>query len=151
MFLTVHAAAGILIGSKIANPPLAFLLGIISHYFMDIIPHGDEHLSELTDHEKQIKKLFLITSVDSLGVLTVFYFLTNYGPLYSLSLITALIGSLLPDFLWGLDEVFNLKFLKPLIKLQNRLHHLIKTEVSFKIGMLIQIITLALFIFINLK
>lgn len=38
---TVHAAIGAAIGRATANAPLAFGLGVVSHYVGDIVPHKD--------------------------------------------------------------------------------------------------------------
>ena len=44
MFLTAHTSVALLISTKIINPFLGFILGFISHFLVDIIPHGDESI-----------------------------------------------------------------------------------------------------------
>ncbi len=41
MIVTVHVVAGGVIGELVGNPAAAFLLGIISHFILDSIPHFD--------------------------------------------------------------------------------------------------------------
>ena len=41
MLDTVHVFAGLAIGRQIANPIVAFIVGIISHIILDAIPHWD--------------------------------------------------------------------------------------------------------------
>jgi len=43
---SVHAAIGSLIGSKIQNKPLAFALGLFSHFVGDVVPHHDLSAAE---------------------------------------------------------------------------------------------------------
>src|SRR3989344_8521735 len=42
MFLAVHAAVGAIAGNAVNNPIAAFSLGFLSHFFTDMVPHGDE-------------------------------------------------------------------------------------------------------------
>ena len=41
MFLSVHTITGALIGERIADPFWAFGLALLSHFVLDMIPHGD--------------------------------------------------------------------------------------------------------------
>ena len=41
MYITVHTSVGLLIGQAVSNWPTAFILGMASHFALDIIPHGD--------------------------------------------------------------------------------------------------------------
>jgi hypothetical protein len=44
MLLITHLVAGFLIGSLVQNPIAIVILGLISHYLMDAIPHWDPKL-----------------------------------------------------------------------------------------------------------
>ena len=41
MLITAHALTGAFIGKEVGYPPLAFLLGLLSHFALDVIPHCD--------------------------------------------------------------------------------------------------------------
>ncbi len=147
MLLTVHASVGIYIGTVIANPWLAFITALISHLVLDVIPHGDQNIAK--EAEKKITKLSIIASIDMLGVLILSYFLIfNYLTL-SPAIILGIIGSILPDFIWGFYELTRIKILG---WISNRIltyfHELLHFKVSFPVGMIIQIITLLFFIFL---
>jgi len=84
-----------------------------------------------------------------LGVLILSYFLIfNYLTL-SPAIILGIIGSILPDFIWGFYELTRIKILG---WISNRIltyfHELLHFKVSFPVGMIIQIITLLFFIFL---
>ena len=64
MFLTVHATAAVLITQKISNPLLAFIIGFISHYILDAIPHGDDKIFERWQGKAQLRVMALVAAVD---------------------------------------------------------------------------------------
>ena len=67
MFLTSHAAAALWITTKTTDPLLAFTLGFISHFALDIIPHGDETLGDHI-HDKR-KKYFYLAKIALVDVI----------------------------------------------------------------------------------
>jgi len=58
MLLTPHILVGALIGFKIQNPWLVFILAIISHFALDAIPHREYDIKALK--KKKIDKQFVI-------------------------------------------------------------------------------------------
>ena len=147
MFLTVHASAGIYIGTVITNPWLAFILAIISHLILDAVPHGDENIGKETDKKKKIIKLSIIAFVDTLGVVILYYFLTSYFITPSPAIILGIIGSIMPDYLWGVYELTKNKILGWIsIHILSYFHNILHTRVSLPVGMLIQALTLLFFI-----
>ncbi len=150
MFLTVHASSGLFIGSQISTPWLAFLLGLISHLIIDAIPHGDESLAEKWSGATKIKKLSLIVAVDMIGVFFLSYWLIS-GDFADLSpaVLAALIGSILPDYIWGLHEITKDKISGWISShILNWFHQLIPWRIPFLHGLLIQSATLAIFVFL---
>ena len=148
MFITVHAASGLIIGQIITNPMLSFITGLASHFLLDIIPHGDQDLIEknstVTEKEKiLLLKLGLTDAVIMMSLLSIFYL--NY-PL-SWSIVTAVIGTLLPDFLSAVYLVTKFKQLKKIFEFQHRLHYILGNfTVNLKLGFIVQIIFLIGFI-----
>lgn len=102
MFLTVHSTAGVVIGSYFTNPVEAFILGIISHFIFDMIPHGDENFKDTTikgmakkaawDHFFLVLNFFIIWQVWSINLLQP-------------SIICGVVGSMLPDWLMGVHRL----------------------------------------------
>lgn len=108
MFLTVHATAGAAVGALAGNPTAGFLLGILSHAVLDIIPHGDEalgpqcagHSCTHGDEMRFIARLGIIDGVVMLAVLTLL--LQPWTVLPSWSVLAGIAGAILPDVLQGL-------------------------------------------------
>ncbi len=155
MFITVHAAAGIIIGKQIDNPIIAFVVAIISHFILDIIPHGDQKLgkkffglrfggNELTDAEKSLKAIALYGLIDAFSLIfLILYLFRNFPILDSDSVTWGIIGSILPDMLVGLYVIGKFKPLKWFYEFHTWNHHLLlnkmKSDIPLKVGMLFQL------------
>lgn len=107
MTLTTHAAIGAAIGTVVGNPVLGFFLGAASHFLVDMIPHGDNELSDRFRVQK--KKNIPVAYVTVDGVCTAILialfasvFHENITPAFA----AAIIGSTLPDLLVGIAELF---------------------------------------------
>lgn len=166
MFAVTHTASALLIAEKIYNPWWIFIIGIISHYFLDLIPHGDRLLEKgLNDNgeikKRAIKRLIYVTIVDLIitAILIVYFFTTSkiINP-YNTAL--AIFAVLLPDTLMGLGKmtyIFNFPnpknfFVKLNLKLY-RLHYLIHEfipgEMPIWQGLILQIFITALFLYFS--
>lgn len=149
MFLTVHAASGIFIGSQVSIPWLAFLIGYISHWLLDFIPHGDEKLIDRTKYtEQELKwKLFYGATLDTIGIIALFYILTSTETVtLTSSILWGMLGAVAPDYLWGLHKVTHIKVLKPIHKIHNWFHLKLTNNLPFKFGSLVQLTTLITFL-----
>jgi len=141
MFLTPHTSVALWITTKVTNPWLAFLFGLISHFILDIIPHGDESIGL---HKKPGRQRFLymikVAVVDSiLAAILVYYYITQSNSFDKLVMAGALLGAWLPDFLWIGIETFKLNFLNFYIKFHSRVHRLIDWHYSPVYGVPFQI------------
>ena len=58
MYLSVHATAGVLIGSYAANSPVAFLVGVASHFLLDMLPHRDGMEPESNLSIRQVRQRY---------------------------------------------------------------------------------------------
>jgi len=148
MLLTVHAATGVLIGQKVSIWWLAFIIGFISHFIMDMIPHGDQGIAEryrAKTHTKQAIQFVLIDLVVCM-VFSIFWLLKFSDNIYNFSAIyMGLAGALLPDLLVGIHEVYP-KLFKRFHKFHFRIHDLFPTKkINLPLGLMIQI---ALLIFL---
>src|SRR3989344_9572997 len=102
MFLTVHAAAGVIVGIQTGNPIIGFFAGLASHFILDMVPHGDQDLVDGNDtfSKKEKKILHKVGNIDTVIMLAelVMLYATGLMPL-TFSVTAALVGALLPDFL----------------------------------------------------
>lgn len=96
MILFIHMLLGAAIGQKIANPFLAIILAIFSHYFLDLFPHIEysiKNIKEKNWHKARYEILYIFLDFFS-GILTIFLFSKNYLIIYICALF-----SILPDAL----------------------------------------------------
>ncbi len=98
MYLTTHAAVGILISQGVTSPLTAFGISFASHFVLDIIPHGDENV-ETWAREKG-KRALLVATVD-VAVLSAFVlslYATNNLPKIAVTQ-AGIFGAILPDLI----------------------------------------------------
>lgn len=147
MFLTVHTSSGIIIGSLVQNPILAFIAGFISHFIIDAIPHGDTAFQHEKTKEERIKVMAAAAIIDGLIVITylcsIFYY---HYELLTLSVVAAILGAIIPDFLMGIYMLTKIKFLKPFYSINSLTHYLedkkirLPKRIKFLSGFIIQIL-----------
>lgn len=146
MFLTVHAAAGIIVGIKTGNPILAFIAGVISHFILDMIPHGDQDLVEGNDHfspreRKLLRYVGVADTIIMLAELGILYWL-GLAPL-TWSVSAAVVGALLPDFLNAVYVFTETKILLPYFHFQRALHYVWnRFTINMTHGMIVQTVFL---------
>lgn len=140
MFLTSHTAAAILIATKTQNPFLGFILGLLSHFILDIVPHGEGGLfAGNKSHKQKLLSLARLASFDFLlSVILLISTLYFLKPNNNFVFIATVSGAVLPDFLWGSIELFKLKFLNWFLVLHHRLHDLLDIVYDIKYGLLVQ-------------
>jgi len=94
MILTPHLVLGAAIASKIGYIPLAIILALLSHYFLDLIPHMEYSINNI--QEKQWRKSlpdFLRVFLDFfIGILLLLIFSNNQPMVF----VGAFLG-ILPD------------------------------------------------------
>lgn len=98
MYLTAHAAVGVLISQSVERPLWVFVFSFLSHFILDFIPHGDEDVGIWI--KKRPRNAFVVGLLD-LGLLTIFLaILYATKDLPQMALISAgVIGAILPDLL----------------------------------------------------
>lgn len=110
MFLAVHAATGALIGTAFHKPAFAFLLGLVSHFFLDMIPHGDSDLYEnyqRGEGKRDALMHVILDAVASSVMVAAFFLFHDFST--PVSVAAGIIGSVLPDALVGLAHCFRPK------------------------------------------
>jgi glucan phosphoethanolaminetransferase (alkaline phosphatase superfamily) len=148
MFLTVHAASGIVIGQYMTNPILAFIIGFILHYIIDMIPHGDTKVNSKYKNPIHIGTAALFDFIILFFILISLLFAKVN--LFKPSIITGMLGAMLPDILQGFYYIYRGKFFKKMQNIHNFFHDAIsqKYEMSFILGIIFQLIILIILIFI---
>ncbi|MFA5127143.1 MAG: hypothetical protein WC465_04090 [Patescibacteria group bacterium] len=142
MTLSAHTSAAIYISTKVANPLLAFILGIVSHFILDIIPHGDENIGQhITDESARLRYFVKTAALDAfLSLCLVFIFLQSKLNINHGALSSAVIGAWLPDVLWASVQVFRVKWLDWFCRLHSKIHDILGVKLPFKVGVVIQLV-----------
>lgn len=119
MFLTPHAAVGILIGTQTTNPVAAFVFSFLSHFVLDLVPHGDDNNKSwvLSKHTK--RRAIGMFAADA-GAMTLFIAALSERVNFPHPMVTAaaILGGVMPDILAGWYAFVQEFFPK---KLKNRL------------------------------
>lgn len=148
MTLTTHATLGAVIGHAVGNPVLAFVFGFISHFLIDMIPHGDTGISDnFRVHKRRQKQAVAYVVVDAIVALFFVLLLANTRDIDSMRTFTwGIIGGVLPDLVVGLYEVTK----TPLLRWFNTLHFFFhdyfvkrRGEVPLYYALLAQIVLIA--------
>lgn len=143
MLIAAHSTTGAVVGEVLANPILAIIFGIVSHYILDFIPHFDT-----TDEGVYTKRQVLLISFDALfgAIVLAIMFLSSTQ---QLSFAFGVFGSLLPDILdnspfWS-KKLHDIKFFKKIYDFHASLQ---RKEVSASTGIGVQVAIVFLNIFI---
>ncbi|MFA6131828.1 MAG: hypothetical protein WC702_02035 [Patescibacteria group bacterium] len=127
MTLTAHAAMGAVIGEAVGNPLLGFIIAIAVHFLVDIIPHGDNFLSNnyriLKRHRKQA---VAYVTIDAACAILFVLFIVNVRDVALIRPISlGIVGSVLPDLLVGLYDLTKIKYLRWIFNLHFAFHNFI--------------------------
>jgi hypothetical protein len=75
MLIATHSLVGAAIGVNVSYPPLAFLLGFISHFLLDAIPHCDGPDDVLNRKESSSFRQYLVVTIDGVvAIIAIIYF-----------------------------------------------------------------------------
>ncbi len=151
MFITIHAAVGLVIGEKIKSPWWTFVISFLLHFPFDTIPHGDEKLAGLAEVQSQtgspavdkFRKFVKISAID--GGLLFFLVLVGYGFSsfkHPLNVAAGIFGGILPDLLVAAYFMISKNILLKWFERFHRFCHkeIIKPEIPFKAGLIMQTI-----------
>lgn len=159
MFITVHAAAAALIGERLTSAPIGFLIGLLSHYLLDIPPHGDQKLGKsffafkLRDVKEHMdtKSFALYAVLDGLFLALFLIFLfKNFSFATNDATVWTIIGGILPDILMIIYKLTEWKILKWTFVIHKANHFLllnrIKSDMPLKWGIIMQTTIFIIFI-----
>ncbi|MDD5040714.1 MAG: hypothetical protein PHY34_06250 [Patescibacteria group bacterium] len=107
MYATTHVLAGIVISQHTPNIWWAFFLSLLSHYALDFIPHGDRPVERWIKRGPHLARSITVLSIDFALLMVILATTYHQLKLPAPSVLTAaLIGSLLPDFLWIVYDLY---------------------------------------------
>ncbi len=114
MTLTTHAALGAVIGQTVGAPLWGFIFGLISHFLIDMIPHGDTGMADNYRIRKiKKKRAVAYVTVDAIIAILFVLMLANTKDIESLKTFSwAIAGSVLPDLLIGIYDITKTSLLR---------------------------------------
>jgi hypothetical protein len=125
MLLITHAITGAALSTIQKSIPAGFFIGLVSHYLLDMIPHYDHNVEAFKNQDKAgIRKTLALIALDGLAsvIIPLLLFSPANWPQFFI-LFSAIIGSILPDFLQGLALVFkNNRFIQAHQRFQEWIH-----------------------------
>ncbi len=137
MFLIAHAAAGAALAAPVASPPAAFAIGWLSHYLVDLIPHGDEAVGEWTKKGNEVVRFGLVAGIDGLmlaGVLA--WLFLSRGVEWNV--LAAAVGATVPDVMWGIEKVAGRTLFGAHRRFHHRIHNYFRVRLPTAIGLIFQ-------------
>lgn len=141
MFITPHTSVALWISTKVTDPFLAFILGLISHFVLDIIPHGDDNLSEhLSGRARFIYEMKIATADTIVAGALILFFLFYGPPVNHWVLFWVIFGSWLPDMTWILVETLKINVLYWYVVYHAKLHNFFGWQYSPVYGVPFQIL-----------
>ena len=125
MFVTTHAAIGALVGAVIPSPTAAFSLGFLSHFLVDRIPHGDEHMLDGYKSGEKVRRAIAYVTIDAVIAMYVTLLILSNAPSHlHAAMKWGLIGSILPDLLVGVYEITKIgPFFRRFTAYHHKNHH----------------------------
>ena len=117
MLIATHSIVGAVIGTEVNYPPLAFILGFISHFILDVIPHNDGPDDVVGRTGPNSINQYLVVAVDGLvAICTIIYFGQSSE---SASFFWGALGGITPDLI---DNVPILKEYVRKLKVFDKFH-----------------------------
>lgn len=144
MFLTSHVLIGLSSTKFINDPTSLFFINFFLHYVFDAIPHGKEN--GITKGFKDLNKNIVILAfldIVTVLIITILFYKNLDTSIYKI--IPAVIGQILPDFLWGFYRIWNLKFFKFFSDINHLAHQIFDIEQKSILFYTTQIIPIIIF------
>lgn len=170
MLLTPHAAAGIAISQHVHNPLAVLGLSILSHFVLDLVPHGDQKIFGGNNNEPYRWKPILTVEIIDIAILIAIVAWMAGQPLNTSTYLMTfgVLGGVLPDllssffpvlharmsWLWLVRWIYRLTkptglryFARGHNWLHNVFHHrLIHRDITFGQGLVLQTVAVVVFL-----
>ena len=148
MFITTHAALGVLAAELVPHHPIAaFVLGVASHFLSDIIPHGDSGLYKGYVSGSKVKRAIAYVTLDGVASILFVLFLFNTSIADDRATMSmGILGGVLPDLIVAAYEVTRAKWLRWFHRLHFFFHNMVSSrhgDLRFASGFAMQVIFLA--------
>lgn len=141
MFITPHTSAAIWVSTKVHDPFLAFILSLVSHFALDMVPHGDDNLGEDKKGKEKFLYLLNVASIDMVvSCALVYFYLISHQGIDHVVLFWAVFGAWLPDLAWLTIESFRMTSLYWYIVYHAKLHNVFGWQYSIVYGVPFQIL-----------
>ncbi|MFC1787956.1 hypothetical protein ACFLZY_01945 [Patescibacteria group bacterium] len=145
MTLTTHATLGAVIGHATGNPILAFILAFISHFIIDMVPHGDTGISDnFRVYKKRRKRAVAYVMIDAVVAIFFVLLIVNTRDIISIRNFSwGIVGGVLPDLLVGVYDLSKTPMLKWFHKLHFFFHDILvkrRGDVPLKYAIVAQMI-----------
>ncbi len=141
MFITPHTSFALWISTKVTDPILAFVFGLISHFILDMIPHGDDNFG---DHKKGKEKFLYqvnVASIDAvLASALIYFYVISHPSINYWVLFGAVLGAWLPDLAWMIIEALRLNKLYWYVLYHSKIHNIFDWQYSLVYGVPFQIL-----------
>lgn len=140
MYLTVHSSAALVIAKFIPNPLAALAVGLVSHFALDAIPHGDEHLMrEHLPTWRNLRRPVGAAMIDGIVMLFLILIYVATTPLISYTTLgLAIAGAILPDLLHAIYIVRRPSWLKWSYTFHLKIHNFADHKIHWTQGLLVQ-------------
>lgn len=150
MLLSVHATVGAIIGENVGTPLLAFILGFISHFILDIIPHGDEELIKAYRNDFKNRGMLYLIIFDLISTITLLALLFLFHKIsFNYTVIWGIIGGVVPDLMVAINEITHKHFSrthKVHCWTHDKLCCNLNWTMPLKLGLLLQLLIITLLI-----
>jgi len=153
MFLTIHAASGLVIGKYTGSVLPAFLIGFVSHIILDMIPHDPVEMDKWKMSE--VKKFMVIEFFIEFPLIAIMLAALTWSGLITWSwvYVAAIVGAVAMDFLWGMKKLVPKCKIFGLFEKINHLSHIIFAKnyhIRWQIWLPLQVLLLVIFLLIYL-
>lgn len=126
MISLAHMLLGAVIGSKINNTPLAIILAVLGHYFLDLFPHIEYSIDNISEKKwgKALPDILKVFIDFCSAILIILIFSKNQPIIYVCAL-----AAMIPDGLTVLNSIFPNKILTEHDKIHHeKIHYLTKQK-----------------------
>lgn len=119
----------------------------MSHFLLDMIPHGDEHMLDGYKSGAKVRRALAYVSIDAIvSVYAIMAILSNAPTQLHGAMKWGIIGGVLPDLLVGVYEVTKWSWLRGYTAFHHRNHHSVigkyrhGKDIPFKWGLAYQVV-----------
>jgi uncharacterized membrane protein len=144
MLISVHATIGAVIGEKIHSSLFAFALAFLSHFILDVIPHGDKALIKAYRNDFKNRAMLYLIIFDVISTIVLLSLMFYFHKLtYSPSVLWGIIGGILPDIMVAINEITHKQFHRT-HKAHDWVHEKLHWNLPLNLSLIYQIIILYL-------